>query len=59
MTDTAVSEDEAERIELITFSVSEAYVYAPIPSAGSYGHRAELWDVNTWLKVRVTNSHAG
>eukprot|EP01023_Acetabularia_acetabulum_P015562 TRINITY_DN17591_c1_g1_i3.p1 TRINITY_DN17591_c1_g1~~TRINITY_DN17591_c1_g1_i3.p1 ORF type:complete len:267 (+),score=34.10 TRINITY_DN17591_c1_g1_i3:75-803(+) len=36
-------------IELVTFSIKECYVYQ-IPPASSLGHRAEMWDVNTWLK---------
>jgi hypothetical protein len=46
-----MSEDREEAPELATFSVSECYVYAPIPPATSYGQRAELWDVDKWLKV--------
>ena len=30
---------EAERPELTTFNVREAYVYSPIPPAGTVGHR--------------------
>ncbi|KAI8465590.1 MAG: hypothetical protein J3K34DRAFT_84342 [Monoraphidium minutum] len=44
--------------ELTTFQSREAYVYAPLPPAPHYGHRAELWDVNKWLqevKVRVVS----
>jgi hypothetical protein len=38
--------------ELVTFSCSkEAYVYAPLPPATSYGHRAELWNPDKWLQV--------
>jgi hypothetical protein len=38
--------------ELVTFACSkEAYVYAPLPPATSYGHRAELWNPDKWLKV--------
>jgi hypothetical protein len=40
--------------ELVTFACSkEAYVYAPLPPATSYGHRAELWNPDKWLKVTV------
>ncbi|GBF99014.1 hypothetical protein Rsub_11818 [Raphidocelis subcapitata] len=52
----ADADDAAAPAELATFSSREAYVYAPLPPAPHYGHRAELWDVNKWLrevKVRV------
>lgn len=44
--------DEPTAAELATFQSGEAYVYAPLPPAPHYGHRAELWDVNKWLQVR-------
>lgn len=43
-----MAEDVAE---LVTFTSKEAYVYAPIPAATSYGHRAELWNPDKWLQV--------
>ena len=36
-------------VELPLFACREAYVYR-IPPATTAGHRAELWDVNTWLQ---------
>lgn len=33
----------SDAVELVTFQVKESYVYAPIPPATSYGHRAEFW----------------
>lgn len=40
------------RPELLTFSCKEAYVYkAPPPS--TVGHRAELWDVDNPMQVRL------
>ena len=39
-------------LELTVFQCKECYVYAPLPPAASYGHRAELWDVEKWLQVR-------
>lgn len=48
--------NEDEVAELTTFQCREAYVYAPLPPAPHWGHRAELWDVDKWLrevKVRV------
>ncbi|KIZ05946.1 Uncharacterized protein MNEG_2019 [Monoraphidium neglectum] len=50
------AEEDEDVPELTTFQSREAYVYAPLPPAPHYGHRAELWDVNKWLrevKVRV------
>ena len=38
--------------ELITFQSKECYVYVPLPPATTYGHRAELWNVDKWFKVR-------
>jgi hypothetical protein len=29
-----------------------SYVYAPLPPATSYGHRAEAWNPDKWLQVR-------
>lgn len=29
-----------------------SYVYAPLPAATSYGHRAELWNPDKWMQVR-------
>ena len=46
-----VGADDEEVAELTTFRADDAYVYAPLPPAPSYGHRAELWDVNKWLQV--------
>lgn len=52
-----MSADEAVA-ELVTFSCSkEAYVYAPLPPAPSYGHRAELWNPDKWLKVTQAAAH--
>jgi hypothetical protein len=45
--------------ELATFTSQEAYVYAPLPPAPSYGHRAELWDVNKWLTVGAGGGGVG
>lgn len=39
-------------VELVQWSCGEGYVYVPIPSAGSAGHRADRWDVDKWFKVR-------
>eukprot|EP01026_Neomeris_dumetosa_P032129 TRINITY_DN2546_c0_g1_i13.p1 TRINITY_DN2546_c0_g1~~TRINITY_DN2546_c0_g1_i13.p1 ORF type:complete len:248 (-),score=40.79 TRINITY_DN2546_c0_g1_i13:159-902(-) len=36
-------------LELTTFQEQECYVYQ-IPPASSLGHRAELWDVNNWIR---------
>jgi hypothetical protein len=47
-----MADDDDAPAELATFSSREAYVYAPLPPAPHYGHRAELWDVNKWLTVR-------
>ncbi|MEW5301091.1 MAG: hypothetical protein WDW36_003971 [Sanguina aurantia] len=47
--------DQGEEVlpELITFSSGEAFFYL-IPPAASYGHRAELWDVDAPAReVRV------
>ncbi|GMH39768.1 hypothetical protein BSKO_07666 [Bryopsis sp. KO-2023] len=44
---------EDTRLELNPFSCSECYVYAPIPHAGTIGHRAEVWDVDNWAKEVV------
>lgn len=40
-----------ERVELLTFSCKEAYVYIA-PPATTVGHRAELWDVDNPLQAR-------
>lgn len=51
----AAAADEEELIpELDTYtSAHEAYVYAPLPAATSYGHRAETWNPDQWLAVRA------
>eukprot|EP00890_Picochlorum_soloecismus_P002645 jgi/Picsp_1/3381/NSC_06219-R1_protein len=44
---------ESESITIALFSCDLAYVYR-VPPAGTSGHRAETWDVSTWLaEVRV------
>lgn len=52
---------EAEDVvELIRFSCKEGYVYAPIPPAATYGHRAELWNPEKWnYEVRVRVAQRG
>ena len=40
------------RPELVTFSCKEAYVYKA-PPASTVGHRAELWDVDNPMQVRM------
>ena len=40
------------RPELLTFSCKEAYVYKA-PPASTVGHRAELWDVDNPMQVRM------
>lgn len=32
------------------------YIYAPLPAATSYGHRAEMWNPDKWLQVGLTAS---
>ena len=49
MTDAA---DREYRAELTTFQCKECYVYRP-PPASSIGHRAEFWDVDHWLQVKI------
>ena len=48
-----------ERTELVTFkSKHSSYVWAPLPPASSYGHRAELWGVDSdgsWLREVATS----
>jgi len=51
MGDTAETEEQSA-LELVTFSCPECYLYAPLPPVSSYGHRAELWGVDHWNKVR-------
>ncbi|KAK9805274.1 hypothetical protein WJX72_010397 [[Myrmecia] bisecta] len=46
------TEDETPRVELVTFSCKECYIYK-IPPASTVGHRAELWDVDHWLQEVV------
>lgn len=36
--------------ELTTFKCRECYVYAPLPPSTAIGHRAEVWNVDKWLK---------
>ena len=48
-----MSTDEAE-VAVVRFRVKECYLYS-IPSAGNLGHRAEMWDVNKWLKVGLSS----
>lgn len=53
-----MAEDESS-IEIVTFQLPEAYVYAIPPTASHSGHRAESWNVDKWLKtvsVKVTNT---
>lgn len=47
----ADADDGGMPVELVTLSVKETYVYAPIPPAHPH-HRAELWNVDHWFKVR-------
>lgn len=47
---------EDSKAELVLFKCSQCYVYAPIPAAGTLGHRAESWDVDNWMKVSSNHS---
>lgn len=40
-----------QHLELTVFSCSDCCIYR-IPPVTSFGHRAELWDVDKWLRVR-------
>ena len=40
------------RPELVTFSCKETYVYKA-PPASTVGHRAEVWDVDNPMQVRI------
>ena len=46
------AEESEEVAELVTFQCRECYLYFPLPPALHYGHRAELWGVEDWNKVR-------
>jgi len=47
----ACKDADEHAVVLVTYeSSSPSYVWAPLPPALSYGHRAELWDVEKWLK---------
>lgn len=36
----------------------DRYIYAPLPPATSYGHRAELWNPDKWLCVSVFSPYS-
>eukprot|EP00884_Botryococcus_braunii_P019700 jgi/Botrbrau1/6413/Bobra.49_1s0029.1 len=42
-------EHEEDTVELTVFRGSETYVYV-VPPASTFGHRAEMWNVDKWLK---------
>lgn len=39
-----------QRAELTVFSSKEAYIYK-IPPASTIGHRADTWNVDSWMQV--------
>lgn len=41
-----------QHVELTVFTCSDCCLYK-IPPSSSFGHRAELWDVDKWLRVRL------
>lgn len=51
MSDMSAEPSEESVPELVTFQCRECYVYVPLPPGTSYGHRAELWNVDKWFKV--------
>eukprot|EP00877_Chromochloris_zofingiensis_P004251 jgi/Chrzof1/13827/Cz08g14020.t1 len=50
MSDMSAEPSEESVPELVTFQCRECYVYVPLPPGTSYGHRAELWNVDKWFK---------
>ncbi|KAK9788599.1 hypothetical protein WJX73_010633 [Symbiochloris irregularis] len=50
MASVAVDQPDEERVELTVFTTKESYVYQ-IPPAGTTGHRAETWNVDSWLQA--------
>lgn len=41
-----------ERAELTVFLSKEAYIYK-IPPASTIGHRADTWNVDSWMQVLI------